>query len=111
MLTIQNIDKLNDYRDADWFVREMWTTDKAYIIQIEKKIGYWPVGGMQIGSLTIYLDRECRMEWRGHRNYKMSTNFITNNQRFETIVTFDEMMTLDSFIWYGIINHIKYITR
>ena len=63
MLTIENIDKLNDYRGSDWFVRDMFTDPNYYIIQIEKKQGYWPIRGMQIGSLTINLSRNDTFEY------------------------------------------------
>lgn len=110
MLTIKNIDLLNDYVDTDWFVREMWTTDKAYIIQIEKKIGYWPVNGMQIGSLTINLNRKDTFEWHTHKAYSMSTGFAVNGLYFQTIVSLEDIMTLDHFVYYGINKHIYKMT-
>lgn len=108
MLTIQNIDKLNDYRLSDWFVREMWTEPNHYIIQIEKKTGYWPIGGMQIGSLTINLNRTL---YAGNDAYRMSTGFVVKGLYYQTVVTLEDMMTLDHFVYYGINKHIYKMTR
>ena len=110
MLTIENIDKLNDYRLGEWFVRDMWTDPNHYIIQIEKKTGYWPIRGMEIGSLTINLSRQNTFEWRGHNAYTMSTGFIVKGLYFQTMVTLEDIMTLDHFVYYGINKHIYKMT-
>ena len=110
MLTIENIDKLNDYRLGEWFVRDMWTDPNHYIIQIEKKTGYWPIKGMEIGSLTINLNRKDTFEWHTHKAYSLSTGFVVKGLFFQTIVSLEDIMTLDHFVYYGINKHIYKMT-
>ena len=73
------------------------------MLQIEKKQGYWPIKGMQIGSLTINLSRNL---YAGNDAYSMSTGFVLKGLYFQTIVSLEDIMTLDHFVYYGINKHI-----
>jgi hypothetical protein len=106
MLTIQNIDKLNHYRGSDWYVFELYESESAYIIQIQKKVGWWPVRGMDIGQLTINLDRTASP----FGEYKVSTAFIINNLYFQTLVRIEDMLTIEDFVHFVINKHLYRIT-
>ncbi len=106
MLTIQNIDKLNNYRKSDWYVFELYESESAYIIQIQKKVGFWPVKDMHIGQLTIHLDRTASP----FGEYKVGTAFIINNLYFQTIVRIEDMQTIEDFVHNVINKHLYRIT-
>ncbi len=106
MLTIENIDKLNNYSKSDWYVFELYESESAYIIQIQKKVGFWPVKDIHIKQLTIHLDRTASP----FGEYKVSTAFITNNLYFQTIVRIEDMLTIEDFVHNVINKHLYRIT-
>jgi hypothetical protein len=106
MLTIKNIDKLNNYRSKDWYMFELYETESAYIMQIQKKVGFWPVNGIDVGQLTINLNRTASP----FGEYKVSTAFIIKNMYFQTIVRIEDIRTIDDFVHNVINKHLYRIT-
>jgi len=106
MLTIESFNKLEYANGGDWYMFELFETESAYIMQIQKKVGFWPVGNMNIGQLTIHLDRTASP----FGEYKVSTAFVIVPLYFQTVVRIEDMLTLEDFVHNVINKHLYRIT-
>jgi hypothetical protein len=102
MLTIESFRKLEHMNGRDWYMFELYESESAYIMQIQRKVGYWNVKGMKIGQLTINLDRTASP----FGEYKVSTAFVIVPLYFQSVVRIEDMGTLEDFVHNVINKHI-----
>ena len=106
MLTIHNFDKIKDANTKDWYVDGIVETAKAYIIQIHKKVGYWPIKDMNIGVLTINVHKN---QYPGLAGYVVESHI--QNNRFQTVAQLSHMRSISYFAHFVIDNHILRIIK